>query len=387
MNNSRIRKEFKALEDVVFVDVPHVVVPPRSVIKAYRSLFDECAASFGRGIMEKAWAIVEEARENIACLLGVEKEEIAFVKNTAEAMGIISSGYPFSKGEKVILSDQEHPSNLFPWINLSERKGVVLDVIHSCCDMDISEDAYISRMDSSTVAVVVSSTQFTTGVRLDLERLGGECSKRGILFIVDGIQSVGRLHLDVRKAKISWLGCGANKGLLGILGAGFVFCERGLIPRVIPPYVGYQSVNNPVPPPALTEDFESIHWKTDAGRFESGNLNCAGIAAINAGVKLLQILDVRKIENHVLSLERELIKKISPFDLYFRTPIAKKHHHSGILCVYYERSKEEQVREILENNKVYATFRGGYIRIGFHCFNTERDVDVLADVLRQVSEL
>ncbi len=387
MNRLLIDEEFNALRDVVFADVSHVVIPPKSVLEAYRSFTEGYVENFGENCVETAWSIVGDARKNVAQLLNAEESGIAFVKNTAEGMGIISNGYPFSTGDKIIVCDQEHPSNLFPWIHLKERKGIILDVVKSASDMDLSEEEYIRRIDDSTKAVVLSSTQFTTGVRIDLEKIGDECRKRGVLLIVDAIQGIGRHLLDVKKMNISWLACGSNKGLLSMLGCGFIYCDPTLIKKIIPPYAGYQSVENTAPPPAMIDDFDRIHWKDDAKRFEAGNLNYAGIAAINAGVKLLNTLGIADIEAHILDLEKNILKKLSHLDLNFRTPIHNIKHHSGIICMYYKQEYEEKVKTILCKYKIYATFRGGYIRLGLNFYNKAEHVDLIVKALEEIAAL
>ena len=77
----------------------------------------------GKTVLRDAWDIVDSTRENIARLINADVSEIAFVKNTTEGIGIIANGYPFKPDENVIVVDQEHPANLFAWINL-QNKGV-----------------------------------------------------------------------------------------------------------------------------------------------------------------------------------------------------------------------------------------------------------------------
>ena len=387
INDTLIREEYRHLKDVIFVNAAHVIIPPKSVLEAHEGFIRDYVGKFASGIVEEAWDIVDETRSTLSDLIQSSPSEIAFVKNTAEGIGIISNGYPFNTGDEILICDQEHPSNLFPWIRLHELKGVDLKVLPSQKDWDLPEDAFIQNLSPTTKAVVLSAVQFTTGVFPKLKVIGEECRKRGILFIVDGIQAVGRMNINVKDMNIDYMACGSNKGLLGMLGAGFVYCREDLIQKIIPPYVSYQSVENFIAPPALTEDFSRIAWKKDARRFESGNLNYSGILAINEGVKLVNKLGIQNVEDHILSLEESLLKRINGLSLQFRTPVSNKDHWSGIICVYYDPEKEAHVKEILKDHKIYATFRGGYIRIALNFYNTNAQMEVIGKAFEEIAAL
>jgi len=378
-----VDEEFPHLDKGIFLNAAHVVIPPKSVLQAYNSFTEKYVENLAKGVVDDAWGIVEQARSDVAALINADKDEIGFVKNTAEAIGIIASGFPFSKNDNVILCDQEHPSNLFPWISLHEQKGVELKIVKNET-LDISESEFIDAADENTKAIVISAVQFTTGVFTTLREIGAFCRKNNILFIVDGIQAIGRMKIDVRKMNIDYLGCGSNKGLLSMLGAGFVYCRKELVPKIIPPYVGYQSVDNFISPPALTSNFEKIFWKNDARRFEAGNLNYAGIAAIQAGVQLLNKIGIENIQKRVLDLQKNFIDLVSDLSIPWRTPISNVQHWSGILCAYYDEENEEKVKEVLHRNKLILTMRGGYMRIALNFYNKEEHIDQLYLAFKEI---
>ena len=196
-----VEEQFSHLKDAVFLNAAHVVIPPKNVLSAYHDFVDNYVSQFAKGIVEDAWAEVGNTRETIAALLNAEKREIGFVKNTAEAISIIANGFPFQKGDNIVICDQEHPSNFYPWIRLNEMKGVELKIVENV-NWDILEEKIIQRCDKNTKAIALSAVQFTTGVFCDLKKIGRYCRKEGILFIVDGIQAVGRMLIDVKEMNI-----------------------------------------------------------------------------------------------------------------------------------------------------------------------------------------
>ena len=384
LDRDLIDQEFPFLRDVVFLNAALVAIPPLSVQRAYFGFTQDYIAHLGEGVITQGWEIVADARREVAALVGAAPAEIGFVKNTSEGVGIIANGFPFSPGDNVVVVDQEHPANLFAWINL-QTKGVELRVVPSCAGKVLEEDI-LARADDRTRVVAVSAVQFTTGARVGFSRLGPACRERGILLAVDGIQAIGRLTLDVKKLAIGYLSCGGNKGLLATTGAGFVFCDEAWVGKIIPPYACYQSVRSHVKPPALTSDFSKLEWHDDSRRFEAGNPNYAGIAAIGAGAKLLNRLGIEAIQRHVLEMEDLLIEGIRTLPLDFRSPLQPE-FRSGILCVYYPPELENRVQDVLKRHRIYATFRGGYIRLCINFYNTREQIQQTIEAFQEIAAL
>jgi selenocysteine lyase/cysteine desulfurase len=241
-------------------------------------------------------------------------------------------------------------------------------------------------MNEKTKVLAVSSAQFSTGFMSDLQLLGEECRKRDIVFAVDGIQALGRIEIDVQRMNIDYLASGGNKGLLGTLGAGVVYCSDRIVKKIIPPFAAYQSVVNHVSPPAVTTDFDTLEWHPNARRFESGNLSYNCILAISKGVDLVLELGVKNIEAHVKKLETRLRKKLKPLRLKV-VEIDDPKNQSGIICVYYPPSLESEVIRILKEHKIHATMRGGYMRFGIDFYNTLEQMDIVASAIEQIARL
>jgi selenocysteine lyase/cysteine desulfurase len=379
-----IDEEFADIKDVVFFNAPYVVMPPKSVQSAFFGFYKDHIARFGDDTVPIGWKMVEETRADFAGLIGAEASEIAFTKNTTEGIGIVANGLSFCQGANVVVVDQEHTSLLNAWIQL-QRKGVELRVVKSCAGLFTTDDI-IAACDKKTAVIAISAVQFTTGVYADLASLGEYCRNNGIKFIVDVMQAIGRLHIDVNRMGIDYLACGGNKGLLAVLGAGAVYCHHNFTEQIVPTYAGYQSVVNHAKPPAITEDFSHLQWHNDARRFEAGNPNYAGIAAIQAGVRVLQRAGTKNIEQHVLALEDRVRSGIEGLPLHVQL-IPDSKNRSGIVCVYYPADKEDKVVDILREHKIHATMRGGYIRIGFHLYNKSTHVDTAISAFQRIAKL
>jgi cysteine desulfurase/selenocysteine lyase len=215
LNQKLLNEEFHFLQDRIFLDASSVAMPPIRAQKAFHGYMDEYVRTLSEDVISKSWEMVSKARGEISKLINCSCEEVAFVKNTSEGIGIIANGYPFKKGDNVIVADLEHTSNLFAWIHL-QRKGIELRVVGNE-EGSVSIERIVDMIDENTKVISTSMVQFSTGFRIDLMELGQICKERGIHLCVDGIQGVGRLKLDVKETNISYLSGAGNKGLLGTL--------------------------------------------------------------------------------------------------------------------------------------------------------------------------
>lgn len=386
LDQELITREFSFLGDEIFLNVSSVVMPPLRVQRAYEAFMPGYVANCGDDIVPRAWSLVENTRQKAAQLIHADSPlEIAFVKNTCEGVSILADGYPFQEGDNVVVADQEHQANLFPWINLHERKRVDLHVVKSR-EGEIDANDMIAAIDDNTKVLTVSAVQFSTGFYSDLCRLGNACREKGVIFMVDAIQALGRLEIDVQKMKIDYLAAGTNKGLLGTLGAGLVYCTDRIVRDIIPPYASYQSVVSHVAPPAITTNFDSLEWHPNARRFESGNLSYNCINAINKGMELLLELGISNIEQHVRELEHYLRERLRDLTLHI-VQAADSKNWGGIVCIYYPQQAEQEVIAILQKHKIHCTMRGGYIRLGIDFYNTLKQMEEVSEALHEINEL
>lgn len=373
-NQELIDQEFDQIRKVHYLNIASLAIPPYSVQKAYQNFMNDYIAFFGADVKDRFSLTMEEARRQLARLINAQPSEIGFVKNTSEGIGIIANGYPFKAGENIVITDQEHGANKNVWIELQES-GLEVRFVPTI-EKDIRIEDIIEAIDESTRALAIASVQYTSGIRSDLVTLGQLCKERGLLFIVDAIQSIGRLKLDVQAANIDYLACGGHKGLLGTYGVGFIYCREGLIGQVIPPYSCHQS--------ALAIEKDGVHtlkWRKDSRKVEAGCLNYAGIAALNAGAKLLNSLGIAAIETHILGLEQELIEAIDGLPYKKRNP-ADPAKRSGILCLEYPPELKNSLQQLFTDRNIYVTFRLNYIRISFGLYNSSEDVKAMAAALK-----
>lgn len=243
-------------------------------------------------------------REQFRSLLNAgSTDDIALLKNTSEGLSVIASGLPWQSGDRVVITDQEFPSNRIPWQAL-EPSGV--EVVEASLDGADPEGAIIAELTDRTRLVSVSSVQYATGLRLDLERLGRACRERNILFCVDAIQSLGAQPLDVEAVQADFAVADGHKWLLGPEGLAVFYSRPGKAREQLTlRQHGWHMVDHP-------GDFDRREWQPaeSARRFECGSPNLLCAHALSASLSLLLEVGMdtvsARIEERVARIEARL---------------------------------------------------------------------------------
>ena len=381
------RSHFPALERWTYMDVSARGVLSREARAAMDAHLDDRMLN-GATSKDQFFALIEEARERFAALIGAEADEIAYTKNISEGLNIIATGLHWHKGENVVLCpDLEHPNNVYAWLNL-QRYGVDVRTVPSR-DGHIPVDALIERMDANTRVATVSTVSFAPGFRTNVETLGKACRERGVLLLVDAAQSVGVQHTDVRASNIDALAVSTQKGLLALYGMGYLYVRREWAERMHPAYLARFGVDLGDAHEASIGGYD-FKLAPGARRFDLGNYNFLATAAVNASMKQLLEWDTRRIEPYVSALTHALARGFLDLGL----PVAGGEpgpHLTKIVTVgamsadHYGTGDERYNRlyEHLVANRVKLSIRRGMLRFSMHVYNNMDDVERVLGLSRE----
>ncbi len=301
MDWTALRDEFPVTKRWAFLD--HAAVAPLTAACA-RTLHDyaDDYAENGATAVLRWITHIDDARRLAGRLLNADPLDVAFVPNTSAGVALVAEGFPWKSGDNVIVPAEEYPANQYPWLNLAGR-GVEVRRVESRGSR-VSIDDLRAAMDGRTRILAVSSVEFASGYRNDLDALGSLCRERGVYLFVDAIQSLGVLPLDVQKTPVDWVAADGHKWLVGPEGAGIFWCRRELVDLLHPTTVGWKSVVNEL-------DFAHIDFtlKPHAGRWEGGTPNVPGVAGLGASLDVLLNIGIDAIAERVLMLTDHLCER------------------------------------------------------------------------------
>ncbi|MFQ5585334.1 MAG: aminotransferase class V-fold PLP-dependent enzyme [Thermodesulfobacteriota bacterium] len=354
MNISAYRKLFPVTENLVYLN--HAAVAPLSTRVVDRvTAFLEEYREYGSLHYERWIDYMESVRGMAASLVGAERGEVAFVKNTSSGLSMVANGIEWRRGDNVITADCEFPSNVYPWMNLAPR-GVELRLVKEKEGRVHVEDIE-AQIDGRTKLLSISWVEFVNGFKNDLKALGELCRKRGMYFCVDGIQGLGALKMDVEDFGIDFLAADGHKWLLAPEGIGIFYVSRRVMNELRPSQVGWHSVVNP-------SNFLPYHFEFigDARRFEEGSPNMMGIYALGASLETLLDIGIGHIEEGILSLNERIIEGLREMDAAILSPLGDT-ERSGILLFAPPHGSVEGLYDHLARNQIFTAIRPGGIRI------------------------
>lgn len=315
----------------------------------------------------------EATRAKLAALIGAEPSEIAMVKNTPDALGMVAVGLRWRPGDRIVSSDQEFPANIYPWRNLAER-GVELELVKSR-DGAVPLEAILEAIDGRTRLVALSWVEFSTGYRNDVATIGRACHERGALMAVDGIQGIGALRFDVRALGVDFLGFSSHKWLLGPLGVGWLYCRRELQGELDVVMIGQASVDQG----SSWLDYDRELWP-DARRFEAGAPNSLGLAGVEAALDVFADVGMERVEGQIKALTDRLASGLE--DRGYRLAARRgADDWSGVVSFSSERHDPEALHARLEQARVSTSVREGRVRVSPHFYNTADEIDALVAAL------
>jgi cysteine desulfurase/selenocysteine lyase len=373
-----VQNEFSVLRDVNFFNTALTSVIPKCVEEAYQREMERFQRTYGS---EEEWAAERDcARKGIAAIIGARTRDIALVSNTVEGISIMARDYPWDPDRSIVVYEGEHPSNLLPWIIASRKGRFKLNLI-SAAGRSLTTRDVLRALDSNTQALALSMVQFSDGARPDIAAIGNECRRKGILFVVDGIQAVGRLHLDVETMNIDYMAAGGHKGLLVRNGIGFVYCARHVLEHLFPSTASCLSLQSDVPGCAQLRHYE-LDWHQDARRLENGNRCHQGVCALVASTGLLRELGTEQIEAQIIRLQDALMQELGEYaDLL----LPESSLPSGIVRLDFPDDQRDKVESVLRHKRIYATIRRNNVRFSLNFFNTVEQVHVLAEAIREIA--
>ncbi len=303
--------------------------------------------------------------------------DIALLKNTSEGLSVVAQGLDWSRGDNVVTSNQEFPSNRIVWASLAPR-GVALVQV-DLGNASSPEDALMQGCDRHTRLLAISSVEYATGLRLDLERLGRFCKARGILFCVDAIQSVGAAVMDVQAAHIDFLAADGHKWMLGPEGLALFYCRAALRERLSLHQHGWHMIEHP-------HDFECRDWQpaTSARRFECGSPNMLCIHALDASISLLEEFGLARVESRLLALSERIVAGVKARPALELITDDRPGRLLGIVTFRHREIPATVLYPQLMEKNVMCAQRGGGIRFSPHFYTHP---DTIMDAFHCVDEV
>jgi selenocysteine lyase/cysteine desulfurase len=275
---------------------------------------------------------------------------------------VASEGIDWRPGDNVVVGQSEFPSVLLAWQRLRPR-GVEVRAVGR--EAVVAPAEFAGAVDGRTRVIAVSHVAYLTGARHDLRRLRGLADRVGARLVVDASHALGVVPVDGTLCDVVVACC--YKWLLAVHGVGVFYVNSRRWPDLAAPWVGWHSTHREEDWRRRTE----YRLQADGSRFEAGNPPFLPVYILDSALRVLDALDPRAVEAHVLALGGTLRAGLVKLGLPVLTPEAPE-ERAGNLVFATDRSVD--VEHALRSAGVLVWSGDGRVRLSVHAYNDESDV-------------
>lgn len=365
MNPVDLTSEFPLADDLCYLNHAAVAPWPRRAADALARFAQENCQRGAAGY--ENWLRIEQTlRQQLQHLINAPStRNIALQKNTSEGLSAIAWGLDWQPGDRIVITDQEFPSNRIVWESLATQGVTVVEADLAVAD---PEQAIIDCLGPHTRLLSVSSVQYGTGLTLDLVRLGQACRARNILFCVDAIQSLGALPFDVQQVGADFVVADGHKWMLGPEGLALLYVADAWIERLTLHQFGWHMVKE-----RGNYDLKTWTPAPDAKRFECGSPNMLGIVTLSSSLSLLEDVGMSTVQTELLRRVHHLETLLQDRPELELITDTRRERRSGIITFRHRAIATPALFQRLREQQVVCAPRGGGIRFSPH-FYTPLDV-------------
>ena len=291
-----------------YLDTAATAQKPRCVIEAMSRALGEDYATVHRGVYARSAEMTlayEAARRRIAAFIGGKEDEVVFTRGATEAINLVANSWGranLKPGDRILLSQLEHHSNIVPWQMIAEATGAVIDVVPLTQDERIDLDAAEAMVTERHRLVAFAHVSNVLGSVLDAPRAAAMAHSVGAKLLLDGCQGAPHMAVDVTALDCDFYVFSAHK-LYGPTGIGALWARSDIL-EAMPPWEGGGAMIDRV-------TFERTTYAPPPQRFEAGTPAIAEAVAFAAAADYVSAIGLDTIREReaalVARLRRELV--------------------------------------------------------------------------------
>ncbi|MES2920954.1 MAG: cysteine desulfurase [Verrucomicrobiota bacterium] len=373
---------------LVYLDNAATTQKPMAVLMTSRHYYEAINSNIHRGahhLARLATETFEKARQTVATHLNAAtSDEVIFTSGTTDGINLVANILGLSgtikAGDEVLISTLEHHSNIVPWQMLCERTGAVLKVIPCHDDATLDQDAFLSLLNERTRILSLTWISNSFGTVNPIAEMTRAAKEAGALVMIDAAQATAHMRIDVQALGIDFLALSGHK-VYAPTGIG-VLWGRAEVLNSLPPWRGGGEMIKEV-------TFEKTTYNDLPFKYEAGTPNIEGAIALAAALDFVNSIGLSAIQEHERGIIRSAAEALAPISgIRFFGPADR----AGALSFNVEGIHHYDLGTLLDQ-------MGVAVRTGHHCcqplmarfgitgtarasfalYNTQRDVEALAE--------
>jgi cysteine desulfurase/selenocysteine lyase len=348
-------RELAGGHPLVYLDSANTSQKPQVVIDTMVDHLERHNANIARAMHQlgaESTHAFEAARDKVAAFINApSRDEVVFTKNASEALNLVARTFPLGPGDRVVITEMEHHSNIVPWQLATERTGAELRWFGLTDDgrLDLSNIDELLTPETKVVALTwVSNMLGTINPVAEIVRRAHEV---GAVVVLDASQAAPQLPVDVQAVDADFLAFTGHK-VTGPTGIGVLWGRTELL-DALPPFLGGGEM-------IATVSMAKSTWAPIPHKFEAGTPPIVEAVGLGAAIDYLSFIGMERIQAHEQAITRYLldglasvsgVKVLGPTD-----PTAR----GGAVAFELDGVHPHDVAQLLDS-------RGIAVRAGHHC--------------------
>ena len=381
---------FKKYPDLAYLDNGATTLKPEMVLEKMNEYYREYGANIHRGIYgisERATEEYESARVKVARFIGAAPSEIIFTSGTTASINLVASGWAdknLKKGDEILVTEMEHHSNLVPWQNLAQEKGLILKFIPvNVGFLDLSKLENLVGDKTRLLAITqVSNVLGTVNPIKEIIKRVHKINPK-VVVVVDGAQAVAHGSVDMKDMGADFYAFSGHK-MYGPTGIGVLWGKKERLEEMKPVNFGGGMIEE------VTK--ESFRMASIPFRFEGGTPPIGEAIGLGGAVDFIEELGWKDIMEQEINTYKYLEEKMGG--------LAETMGEGTIKILVMKEAHPHDVAQILDTV-------GVCVRAGHHCamplhqklglmastrvslavYNDKSDVDKLIEGIKKVNKI
>ena len=370
---AEVRSHFIIDKDITYMNNASLGMPPLGVLKSINNGYEAISKEPLHGKHDLQGSISKSVIPKLAKTFGVDEDEIVLTRNASEALDIQAHSVKLKKGDEIIISSQEHPAGLRPWLVRQKNDGIKIKTVFIPSPLKSVTDT-VSRLSNAITSKTkaISFCHVTRGGHLyPVKEIVDMAKERNLLTLVDGAQAAGQFPINLNKVRCDAYSVSLHKWILAPAGTGFLFINKEAREKMISPFIYEKNQISPGFDPPGTKDFPVR-------------------AAIGTALDYINNIGLLNIEKRCRALSNYLKKGLIQIDgvKILSSPINKL---SAPGSTIFEKAgldafKSVPMIENMINTHIDEHVRDGHnaIRVSTHIYNTKQQIDQLLEALSKI---
>lgn len=369
-----VREMFSFPKDYINLENGYFSPQPRSTENFYIAKAKYINSNTSWFMRRQQQEAIENTRKNLAEFLSIDAEELAITRNTTESLNTVISGYPWKKGDEVIVGNQDYGSMMAAFEQQAKRYGIIIKTANINLNPLLDDEivhSYISQVTPKTRVIHLTHMINLSGQVIPVRKIADEAHKRGIEVMVDAAHSVAHINFKASDLDADYIGASLHKWLCCPLGAGFLAIKKKHINKIYP----------------LMGD--SDFAQDNIRKFEhTGTKPIQTILAINEAIHFHNTLGGELKEKRLRYLKNYWVQRVKNYsEITINTPVSDEWRSCAIANFAVSKFTPQQLADkLFDEYKIFSVaidhpaIKG--VRITPHLYNTTAELDKLVEAIR-----